>query len=115
MSYTYIVNQDGDLVVAQEPEKSPSWKGRVQGKKVIDCAAVPKSEDAVLLLDGECKNIVRINCFVEVRWQSSMSGSGDFFTSIQLVESRLFANSYNGWRCELDFLTGAILSESFVK
>jgi hypothetical protein len=115
MSYTYIVNKDGDLIIPQEPENPSYWKGKVQGRKVIDCAAVPKSEEAVLLLEGACKNLVRINCLGQVRWQSSMSGSSDFFISIQLVESRLFANSYNGWRCELDFLTGTILSESFVK
>jgi hypothetical protein len=50
-----------------------------------------------------------------IRWSANTSRPTDQYVSIDIVERRFYANTFNGWRHQIDVQTGFVLEQWFTK
>ena len=106
------------------------WRGRPDGKPAKVVVGIPGTDDAAVLLDAESgprdengklrtwPHLVRIRPTGEVVWRIAAgtgSGERDWWTSLQVVEGALTANTWSCYYQTLDEKTGRVRSSTFTK
>ena len=111
---------NGDVVIADD-DGALRWRGKPLGCSVKAVSPIDDT-DAVVLLDYMCRrtkfeNLIRLHADGTVAWQASLpSGTiNDSFVSFRWVDERLIANTWSGYRVQIDVNDGHIASSDFVK
>jgi hypothetical protein len=93
------------------------WRGDVEGAAVLAAVQLNDAGKAVLLLDQESGqgDLVCVDSNAKVLWRATHPGDQDWWTSVQVVSGRVLANTWFGFRLELDSENGECLSRTFVK
>ena len=118
----YGVN-DGELLVFDGP---PTWRGRVEGHWVKQAAALPGTEDALVLLDPPLTddshtpfpNLLRAGPDGQVVWRAELPVPDDWtdeYVEFRQHDGVLSANSWSSFYVVLDPETGCIRSTEFTK
>ena len=97
------------------------WEGMPGGFSVQKAAEIPDSNACIVLLDPgtgsrSFMNLWRYSYENGVVWTAQLpSSAGDAYIDFELDDHRLFANSWTGFRAEIDLITGEILYVRFTK
>lgn len=111
----------GELVVHEPSTAAELWRGKVRDQACLKCAAIPDSDDAILLVEAGSKerplfeNLFRVRSNGDVVWAASTSGSHDSFVDFAFVADELHASTWNGSRMTLCVESGKVISEQFAK
>lgn len=120
MRPNYFVDA-GELVVHEPSTSAQLWRGKVNAQTCLKCAAIPDSDEAILLVEAGSKerplfeNLFRVRSNGEVVWAASTSGSHDSFVDFTFAADGLLASTWNGIRVVLCVESGKIISEQFTK
>jgi hypothetical protein len=102
------------------------WRGRPDGYSVVFAAPLPGTDDAIVLLNAELglrnplgdlkgwPDLLRVGPDGTVVWRAS-AGDRDWWVSIAVTDAELRANTWSGYRKQLDPRTGDTLSSVFTK
>lgn len=97
------------------------WEGMLEGLPVQKVAEIPCSNDCIVLLDPGTGSMASMNLWRYsyengVVWMAKLpSNAGDAYIDFELENARVFANSWTGFRVEIDLATGHILHVYFTK
>lgn len=98
------------------------WEGRPGGFPVLKVAEIPNSNDCLVLLDPgtgskSFRNLWRYSHEEGTIWVAKLpSSAGDAYIDFEITDNnRLFANSWAGFRVEIDLVTGEVLQARFTK
>jgi len=120
VKYRYWI-ESGTLCVADEARLV--WR---ESRPAIAVVEIAGSDDAAVLLDPETgprnalgdfkggPHLVRVTPQGQITWRIE-AGSNDFWVSVKAEGDRLIANTWSGFRRELDCANGRVLSEQFTK
>jgi hypothetical protein len=65
--------------------------------------------------DGK-SNVYKVDFLLRLLWVAELPQPNDIYANeMQLVENRIYCASWNGFNCEIDSLTGKIISKHFIK
>ena len=113
--------EESALVVRDSFTHAELWRGKVRAQACLKCAAIPGSDDAVLLVEPGSKggllfeNLFRVRSNGEIVWAASTRASHDSFVDFSLAIDGLRASTWTGWRKTLCIESGKIISDQFVK
>jgi hypothetical protein len=111
-------------------DREVTWHGRPDSKPVVQAVGIPGTDDALVLLDpesgprtpfGQLKgwpHLVRVRPDGQVVWRieaGAVGGEHDWWTGIDVADTRLWATTYSGYHKELDPNTGRTLASVFTK
>jgi hypothetical protein len=103
-----------------------TWHGRLDGAPVVAAVPLPRTEDAIVLLDSFAgprnpygdllgwPHLLRVRPTGSVVWRAT-AGDKDWWVAVIATEQGLFANTWSCYRQMLDADTGKILSSEFTK
>lgn len=97
------------------------WEGMPGGYSVQKVAEIPNSNACIVLFDpgigsSSFMNLWRYSYEDGVVWMAQLpSSAGDAYIDFELDDNRLFANSWTGFRAEIDLGSGEILNVRFTK
>lgn len=116
MKWNYSVI-DQKLLIEDITTGKLNWIGQPKELPVILAFSLPSSDDCVVLLkySAGSQNLVRCRPDGSIAWQAELPGSEDAYTRVEWANQGLIANSWYGYRVQLDAETGRILSTEFVK
>jgi hypothetical protein len=120
--------ESSELWIANEREVV--WHGRPDGKPVVRAVALPGTEDAFVLLDGESgprtgdgslkgwPHLLRIGSDGCVVWRIEPGpnpGDPDWWIDVVADTHAVWASTWSGYRRRLDPSTGLALESTFTK
>jgi len=123
MNYRYWI-ESGELCVADEAQLV--WRGQPESRPAVGVVGIVGTDDAVVLLDPETgprnalghlkgwPNLVRVTPHGQVTWRIE-AGSHDVWVGVKIEGDRIIANTWSGFRRELDPASGRVLAEQFTK
>jgi outer membrane protein assembly factor BamB len=98
------------------------YQGKPDGHLVESACAALNGNVLVFLRFGEKKrgafnNLILLRPDGTVIWRAELpnSSSGDAYVEFQFSNGKLFANSWSGYRVEIDVSSGKLLTREFVK
>ena len=114
---------DGSLILFGGKNTSASCPGLPAGFHVAEAFVAPGGEDPIVLLVysekryGQCQNLIWMGSADEIRWAAKLpEGSGtDSFVSMDVHNRCLIANTWSGYRVQVDWESGRSENRSFTK
>jgi len=111
----------GELII-YSPGGVIGYQGKPDGHLVESACATPDDNVLVLLRFGEkkygaFKNLILLHSDGTVIWRAELpnSSSSDAYVEFQFSNGKLFANSWSGYRVEIDISSGKLVARQFVK
>ena len=122
MRWTYSVDGE-ELRVVESATGRTSWKGKPDRHLVAKIVPLPADEDCVVLLKWwpgpgrDFPNLVRCRSDGSVVWRTPVArpGSQDCYSDVWWDDGRLLAYAISGYSVQVDVVSGAVLSKTFVK
>jgi hypothetical protein len=108
------------LNVFQGDNASLGWEGTYHGAAIKAALPVNGGEGCVLLLDPEAnkesvfKNLLRVGRDGHPKWFADLPRTSDVFIDM-LLEDRLSARTWSGYKIIIDLSSGKYLAQEFVK
>ncbi|XAS67028.1 hypothetical protein V3C33_16410 [Micrococcaceae bacterium Sec5.7] len=98
------------------------WEGKPLGVDALEVQALPDTDSAIVLLDymqmgsGPVGNLVRISSDGSILWVADLPNlaPSECYVSFE-ISDHVLANTWNGFRVEIDRETGKILKSLFTK
>lgn len=97
------------------------WSGDLLGGGAQTVLSIARSDDAIVLVtwsvpsQGAFRNLLRVSRDGAIVWRAALPTDRDAYVSVEWQGARLMANSWNGYRVELDTGTGRPLQTVFTK
>lgn len=120
MTPTYA-QKDDRLRIEDPATGALIWEGQPDGCSVLKVAALPNSDDALILLDWMAApardgNLRRYSPELRLIWKAvAPQSSHDCYVSFRLEDAVLIADSWSGYKVVIDQATGSILERAFTK
>ena len=124
MKYAYFKSSDS-LGVTSAATGERLWLDLPEGYAVRAVAAIPDTDDCLVLLESDTGKASRQNHFENlwryshekgVIWRAELPQSGaDYYVAFELQTGGLWANSWSCFRVAIDLETGTIRSKTFTK
>ena len=124
MRYSYFKSGDS-LGVASAETGQLLWLDLPEGYAVRAVAAIPDTDDRLVLLESDTGKASRQNHFENlwryshekgVIWRAELPQSGaNYYVAFELQTGGLWANSWSCFRVAIDLETGTIRSKTFTK
>ncbi len=108
---------DGELIVINRVSGERCWRGTFDGGVVERLIEV--EEDCVVVIGSpkvfKDRNLLRVREDGMLVWRAESPPSFEGYVSAAFVNGSLFANSWSGYRLQLDVSSGKIVSREFTK
>ena len=112
-----------DECVVTEDDGTLIWRGQPEPHKVVWAEAVPGGEEGWILYDhyhpeknyGGFENLAKIRSSGLIVLRAQLPATSDAYIHAELTNGKLLANSFGGFRVELNPSTGRIVSSVFTK
>lgn len=98
------------------------WVGKPRGLEVLEIRRVPDADDVLVLLEPgngwkAVRNIIRFSHLGEVLWEGELpqQSGADCFTTLQISDGDVIANTWSGNRVRLDLDDGHLIESAFTK
>lgn len=116
-------SSEGELLVFGS---APRWRGRIEGHRVEQAAALAGTDDAIVLLEPPpiddllrpFRNLLRVAADGTIVWRAELPVPADWTDQYVNFEQHAGILSANSWSCYfvvLDRETGDIVSKEFTK
>jgi len=111
-----------DELIVYSNTGSILYRGKPDGYPVKKAAALENEQIVVLLKfwakkPGDFENLLLLKSDGGTLWRAQLpnASSGDAYVDFDVIEGKLFANSWSCYRVEIDGQTGRILHREFTK
>jgi hypothetical protein len=99
------------------------WSGKPLGYRASVVLPIDRSTDCVVLCDpdeqriGRFRNLVRLRANGSIAWQADLPPTygDDAYVAVRSPAAQLVANTWSGYRVDVDLDSGRILSTIFTK
>jgi hypothetical protein len=119
----YEIN-DQILVIRESSSGEVIWQGRPLDCDVKKIKSLEKQVGCIVLLDYDdfvkssyryLSNLVNVDPEGKITWTAKLPESIDCFVDFICIDDKLFANSWSGFRLQIDIANGKTIDKVFTK
>ena len=112
------------LFIKEQSTGDVVWQGRPFGCAVEKIMPLPRQPSCIVLLNHyefsqseyrHLSNLINVSPEGEIIWAAQLPQTKDSFVDFDWEGNILFANSWSGFRAQIDLETGRILNRTFTK
>ena len=112
------------LVIRESSSGEVIWKGKPLDCNVKKMESLEKQVGCIVLLDVEdfsksdyryLRNLIAIDGDGNIIWYAKLPESIDFFVDFDWIDNKLLANSWSGFRLQIDIANGKTIDRVFTK
>lgn len=115
---------ENTLIMKNKTTEEVLWQGRPYGCSIVKIMPLLDQSGCIVLLDQNdfsqseyrhLSNLINISPKGAIKWAAQLPETRDVYVNFRFEEKSLFANSWSGFRVQIDLETGRILDRKFTK